>query len=106
MAKSETFNFPYYIPTPEELRAIFQKSNDFSIERKEILKTGALLNVDGHVAFVRAVLQNMLTHEFGAEITDETFDLLKKKLHTSPVSTNPSNDRTIVVVAILKRSNV
>lgn len=106
MAKSETFNFPYYIPTPEELRAILQKSNDLSIERIEILKTGVLLNVEGHMAFVRAVLQNMLTHEFGPEIVDETFDVLKKKLHASPVYANPSNDRTVVVLAILKRRNV
>ncbi|XP_042035451.1 loganic acid O-methyltransferase-like isoform X1 [Salvia splendens] len=104
--KLDAFNFPYYIPTPEEVWAILQKSNSFSIERMEILKSGTLLTVDGHVACFRAVHQNMLTHEFGAETIDESFDMLKKKLQTSPVYANPSNDKTLVVVAILKLNNV
>ena len=72
----------------------------------EILKPGTLLTVDGHVAFFRAVKQNMLTHEFGDEIIDETFNLLKKKLQSSPAYANPSNDRTVVVVVILKCNDV
>ncbi|KAL1531895.1 gibberellin A4 carboxyl methyltransferase [Salvia divinorum] len=105
-AKAETFNIPYNVPTPEELRAIFQKSSSFSIERMEIMKSGTLLNVDGHVAFFRAVHQNLLAYEFGAETIDETFDLFKKKLEASPVFADPCNDRSLVVVAILKRNDV
>ncbi|KAL1531902.1 indole-3-acetate O-methyltransferase [Salvia divinorum] len=82
--KLEAFNFPYYIPTPEQVWAILQKSNSFSIERMEIMKSGTLLTVDGHVACFRAVHQNMLTHEFGAETIDES---------------------TLVVVAVLKHKN-
>ncbi|XP_047968956.1 loganic acid O-methyltransferase-like [Salvia hispanica] len=105
-AKSETFNFPCYIPTSEELIPILQKNNSFSIERMEILKTRTLLTVDGHVAALRAVKQNILTHEFGDKIIDETFNLLKKKLQSSHAYANASNDRTIVVVVILKRNDV
>ncbi|XP_047968241.1 loganic acid O-methyltransferase-like [Salvia hispanica] len=104
--KSETFNIPYNVPTPGEVRAILQKSNSFTLERMESLKSGTLLNVDGHVAFFRAVHQNLLTYEFGAETINETFDLFKKKLQASPVYADPSNDRSLVVVAILKRNNV
>ncbi|KAL1531896.1 gibberellin A4 carboxyl methyltransferase [Salvia divinorum] len=104
--KSETFNIPYYFPAPDELRAILQKSNCFSVERTEILKNGALLDVDGHAAMFRAVHQNLLAYEFGAGIVDEAFDLLRKKLRASPVYTHPSNDKTLVVVAILKRNYV
>ncbi|KAL1531894.1 indole-3-acetate O-methyltransferase [Salvia divinorum] len=104
--KTEIFNIPYNAPIPEELRPILQKSNSFSIERMETLKSETLLNVEGQVAFFRAVHQNMLTYEFGAETIEETFDLLKKKLEASPVYADPSNDRTLVVVAILKRNNV
>ena len=104
--KLDAFNFPYYVPTPEQVWGILQKSNSFSIERMEILKSGTLLTIDGHVAFFRAAHQNMLTHEFGAEIINELFDLFKKKLQTSPVYAYPSSDRTIVVVAILKRKTV
>ena len=32
--------------------------------------------------------------------------MLKKKLQTFPVYANPSNDKSIVVVAILKHNNV
>ncbi|XP_047965575.1 loganic acid O-methyltransferase-like [Salvia hispanica] len=105
-ARSETFNFPCYTPTSEELRAMLQKSNNFNIEKMEILKTRTLLTIDGHVAFFRAVKQNMFMHEFGDEIIDETFDLLKKKLQYSLAYANPSNDKTIVVVVILKRNDV
>ena len=105
-AKSRTFNLPYYFPTAEELRAILQKSNSFSIERMEIMKSGTFLNVDGHVACLRAVHENMLTNKFGAETIDEIFDLLKKKFHASPVYADPSKDRTIMVVVILKHKNV
>ena len=72
----------------------------------EILKSGAFLNVDGHVACLRAVHENMLTNKFGAETIDEIFDLLKKKFHASPVYADPSKDRTIMIVAILKHNNV
>ena len=72
----------------------------------EILKTRTLLTVDGHVAALRAVKQNILTHEFGDKIIDETFNLLKKKLQSSHAYANASNDRTIVVVVILKRNDV
>ena len=85
--------------------AILQKSNSFRIERMEILKTRTLLTVDGHVAFFGAVKQNMLTHEFGDEIIDETFDILNEKLQISPAYANFSNDRTVVVV-VLKRNYV
>ncbi|XP_047948848.1 loganic acid O-methyltransferase-like [Salvia hispanica] len=106
VAKSRIFNLPYYFPTADELRAILQKSNIFSIERMEILKCGTFLNIDGHVACLRAVHQNMLAHKFGAETIDETFDLLKKKFYASPVYADPSKDKTIMIVAILKHNNV
>ncbi|KAG6389888.1 hypothetical protein SASPL_151363 [Salvia splendens] len=48
----DAFNFPCYIPTPEQVWAILQKSNSFSIERNEILKSGTLLTVDGHFFFM------------------------------------------------------
>lgn len=50
--------------------------------------------------------QDMLTYEFGDETINETFDLFKRRLRASLVYVDPSNDRTIVVVAILKRNNV
>ena len=102
---SRTFNLPYYFPTTEEPRAILQKSNSFIVERMEILNSGASLNVDGHVACLRAVHQNMLTHMFGAETINETFDLLLKKFQASSIYADPSSDRTVMIVAILKHKH-
>lgn len=100
------FNLPYFFPTPEEVRAVLEKSKSFSIERMEILESGSLLSIDGYVACFRAAHENMFSHKFGAETVDETFDLFKKKLQTFPVFANPSNDKSIVVAAILKHNNV
>ena len=85
---------------------MLDKSKSFSIERMEILKGRTLLDIDGYVACFRAAHQNMFTHKFRAETIDETFDLLKKKLQTFPVFANPYNDRSNVIVAILKHNNV
>ena len=52
------------------------------------------------------LMKNMFSHKFEAETVNETFDLLKKKLQTFLVFAIPSNDKSIVVVAILKHSNV
>ncbi|KAG6391644.1 hypothetical protein SASPL_149401 [Salvia splendens] len=104
--KLAKFNLPYFFPTPEEVRVVLEKSKSFSIERMEILKSAALLSIDGYVACFRAAHQNMFSHKFGAETVDEIFDLLKMKLQTFPVFANPCNDKSIVVVAILKHSNV
>ncbi|KAG6389885.1 hypothetical protein SASPL_151360 [Salvia splendens] len=102
----ETFNIPYHFATPKEIRDILEKSNSFNLERMDVLKNGTFLNVDGHVACFRAVHQNMFAHMFGAETVDETFDLLKKKLQSSPAFANPLNDRTLFIVAILKHKHV
>lgn len=102
-AKLESLNFPHYFPTPQELSAILQRSPNFSIERMEILKTETFLNAQGHTSCFRAVHQTMLTHHFGAEIVDELFDLYRKKLEASPAFSMPDNDRTIVLLTILKR---
>lgn len=101
----ESFNIPYHFATPKEVRGILEKSNGFNLERMEVLKNGTFLNVDGHVACFRAVHQNMFAHKFGDETVDETFDLLKEKLQSSPAFANPLNDRTVFVVAILKRKH-
>lgn len=105
-AEIDSFNIPHYFPTPQQLRAIMQRSCSFAIERMEVLETGALLSVEGRAACIRVVHQTMLTHHFGGEIIDELFQLYEKKLSASPVFQKPENDKTVVLLAILKRTSV
>lgn len=58
---------------PKEVRAVLERSKSFSIERMEILKSGALLSIDGYVACFRAAHENMFSHKFGAENVDKIF---------------------------------
>ncbi|KAH6827799.1 hypothetical protein C2S53_017158 [Perilla frutescens var. hirtella] len=107
-AKIDTFNIPYYFPTPQQLKAILERSNNFAIERVEILtNTGKHVNIPNiraAIASYRAVHESMLAHHFGVEIIDELFDLYEKKLAASPVLTNIDNDKTIMILAVLKRT--
>ncbi|KAG6391641.1 hypothetical protein SASPL_149398 [Salvia splendens] len=72
-------------------------------------KLGKVRDIQHSIPFSHpkgAVHQNMFTLKFGAETADETFDLLKKKLQSSPAFANPLNDRTVFIVAILKHKHV
>ncbi|KAG8366687.1 hypothetical protein BUALT_Bualt17G0105400 [Buddleja alternifolia] len=107
--KIDTFNIPHYFTTPQQLREILERSNDsFTIERMETLNNAAGKNTDGTIkaraASKRAVHERLLADHFGIEIIDELFDRYMKKLADSPVFLNPDNDKTIVILAVLKRN--
>ncbi|KAL8463482.1 hypothetical protein ACS0TY_034215 [Phlomoides rotata] len=104
--KIDTFNIPAYFTTPQQLKVILEKNNSFSIERLEILKNTGMYSrpsVDSRAASYRAVHESLFADHFGGEIIDELFALYKKKLAASPVFLNPDNDKTIMILAILKR---
>ncbi|KAL0463512.1 UNVERIFIED_CONTAM: Loganic acid O-methyltransferase [Sesamum latifolium] len=105
-AKVDSFNLPLYFTTPEQLKTILERSYSFTIERFEILNNPgkhALRSVNAHAAFYRAVIEGPLTNHFGSDIMDELFDLYMEKLAASPVFLNPDNDKSIVILAVLKR---
>ncbi|PIM99552.1 Loganate O-methyltransferase [Handroanthus impetiginosus] len=104
--KVDSFNLPYYFPTPEQLKVILIKNQSFTIERFEILNNPGkhtLASVNARAACFRAVHERLLTDHFGSAIIDELFELYTKKLEASPVFVNPDNDKTIVILAVLKR---
>ncbi|KAL8483213.1 hypothetical protein ACS0TY_026044 [Phlomoides rotata] len=105
--KLKSFNLPYYYPTPQQLKDILERSHSFSIERMEIIDNPgkhSLPSIDARAAFFRAVHERLFIDHFGDEIDiDELFDLYKKKLAASPVLVNPNNDKSIVILAMLKR---
>ncbi|KAK4409667.1 Loganic acid O-methyltransferase [Sesamum angolense] len=105
-AKVDSFNLPFYFTTPEQLKAILERSHSFNIERLEILNNPGkhtLPSVKARAAFYRAVLEGLLTDHFGSDIIDELFALYMEKLAASPVFLNPENDKSIVILAVLKR---
>ncbi|PIN26252.1 Loganate O-methyltransferase [Handroanthus impetiginosus] len=105
-AKVDSFNLPYYFPTPEQLKAILSKNQSFTIERFEIRDNPGkhtLASVNARAAFLRAVNERLVTDHFGSEIIDELFELYMEKLEASPVFLNPDNDKTIVILVVLKR---
>ncbi|GFQ06401.1 probable S-adenosylmethionine-dependent methyltransferase at5g38100 [Phtheirospermum japonicum] len=106
--KVDSFNLPFYFPTPRQLKSILEKSQiSFTIERMEILNNPGkytLLSVKARATFFRAVHERLLTHHFGSEIIDELFKLYMRKLAASPVFINPKNDKSIVILAVLKRN--
>ncbi|XP_011069731.1 probable S-adenosylmethionine-dependent methyltransferase At5g37990 [Sesamum indicum] len=107
-AKVDSFNLPYYFPTPEQLKPILERSHSFSLERLEILNNPgkhSLPSVKARAAFIRAVHEGLLADHFGSEVIDELFDLYIQKLAASPVFQNPNNDKSIVILAVLKRKS-
>ncbi|KAL7104004.1 hypothetical protein ACP275_08G216800 [Erythranthe tilingii] len=104
--KVDSFNLPYYFSTPKQLKSILERSDSFTIERMDILNNPGkhtLPTVKARAAFFRAVHERLLTHHFGSEIIDELFYLYMKKLESSPVFLNPCNDKSMVILAVLKR---
>ncbi|KAH6795827.1 hypothetical protein C2S51_036813 [Perilla frutescens var. frutescens] len=104
--KIDAFNVPFYFTTPEQLRDILQRSQSFSIERMEIVNNPGkytLPSVEARAGFYRAVLEGLLTQHFGYDIMDELFDLYINKLAASPLFLDPNNDKSIVILVVLKR---
>ncbi|KAL3618155.1 hypothetical protein CASFOL_038476 [Castilleja foliolosa] len=105
-AKLDTFNFPIYYATPQQLKAIFSSNQSFTIERMEILRNPGkhtVLDVESRAAAMRVVHGKLLTDHFGSEIVDELFKVYVEKLAATPVFENPDNDKTNVVLVVLKR---
>lgn len=109
-AKVDSFNFPFYLSTPQQLKGILGSNDSFTTERIEIIlinpETHTMSDdVNGRASFYRAVLEGMLIDHFGSEvlIIDELFNLFRNKLVASPLLLNPDNDKNILLLAILKR---
>ncbi|GFQ06400.1 probable S-adenosylmethionine-dependent methyltransferase at5g38780 [Phtheirospermum japonicum] len=107
-AKLDTFNFPFYYTTPRQLEAILKSNRSFTIERMEILNNNpgkhTLLDARARAAATKAVSGRLLTAHFGSQtITDELFELYAKKLAATPVFNSTDNDKTMVILVVLKR---
>ncbi|KAL3631382.1 hypothetical protein CASFOL_024366 [Castilleja foliolosa] len=106
-AKVDSFNFPFYFSTLQQMNAILESNQSFSIEKMEILNNPGLHTFSDPricAAGLRAVTERLLTNHFGSELNiDELFQLFMKKLEILPFFGNTENDKTIVILAVLKR---
>ncbi|KAL1531904.1 indole-3-acetate O-methyltransferase [Salvia divinorum] len=106
-AKIDSFNIPYYFPTLRQLMEIIERNPSFTVEKIETINaTGnyTFPSIHARIAFFRAAHEGMLAHHFGGEIIDDLFDQYEKKLGASPILKNVENDKTLVILAILKKN--
>ncbi|KAF8018276.1 hypothetical protein BT93_H3237 [Corymbia citriodora subsp. variegata] len=91
--KVDSFNVPYYSPSPKELQWEVQKQGSFSIDCLEVFEVDRSVfetdfdpNVvseeaaDNMVGCLRAIAQPMLVDHFGGEIINEVFKRFRAKL--------------------------
>ncbi|KAL0408927.1 UNVERIFIED_CONTAM: Loganic acid O-methyltransferase [Sesamum radiatum] len=104
--KIDSFNYSVYFPVPREFKAIIERSNNYTIERMEILDNPgkrSLTSPEERASYLRAVNEGMLVNHFGSEIIDELFDRYTNKLKASPLFSNPDSDKTIIIFVLLQR---
>ncbi|XP_011070668.1 probable S-adenosylmethionine-dependent methyltransferase At5g38780 isoform X1 [Sesamum indicum] len=107
--KIDSFNYSVYFPVPQELKAIIEKSDNYIMERMEILDNPGKRSLTGpkeRASYLRAVNEGMLVNHFGTEIMDELFDRYTKKLKASPLFSDPNSDKTILIFVLLQRKPI
>ncbi|CAA2981826.1 probable S-adenosylmethionine-dependent methyltransferase At5g37990 [Olea europaea subsp. europaea] len=106
-AKVDSFNFPLYFIIPNELKAIIERNNNFSIERMEILNNPgkhSLRSANERASYLRAVFEGLLVNHFGSGIMDELFERYANKLEESSHFLDPDNEKSIIIFVLLKRT--
>ncbi|CAI9753597.1 unnamed protein product [Fraxinus pennsylvanica] len=80
----DSFNIPAYCTCPQELEAVIQKNGCFSIERMKSLSTVIAPDTRHRPQDVslsiRAITEELIREQFGAEILDELFHLFTNKV--------------------------
>lgn len=100
--KLDSFNFPQYNPTPEELGTLIEINSCFSIERMEPLVCPAKRGSSG-IHGVRAVWEELVAGYFGSDIVDELFDRFEEKVAKSSIFLQSGNKQMIELYVLLKR---
>ncbi|KAK4423502.1 Loganic acid O-methyltransferase [Sesamum alatum] len=104
--KVDSFNIPVYLAIPQELKAIIERNDKYTIERMEVLDSPGRRNLTGprdRAAYFRAASEGMMADHFGSEIIEELFDRYTKKLAGSPLFSDPDCDKSIMIFVLLHR---
>ncbi|XP_026444826.1 inactive anthranilate O-methyltransferase 1-like [Papaver somniferum] len=92
--KSDTWNFPLYFPSLEEVKAIIQNKGSFWVNQLETFHVnwdgsdfsegGSMTDTlrSSHLIAnnIRAVSESLLTSHFGDEMINELFDRFREKI--------------------------
>ncbi|KAL9324881.1 hypothetical protein ACSQ67_005526 [Phaseolus vulgaris] len=81
----DSFNFPYYAPSPEEMKKVIEKNGRFSIERMELTDPAPWLKsmdqvIPEWILHVRAAMEPLFITHFGNQPTHQMFQRLTKHL--------------------------
>ncbi|KAL0446243.1 UNVERIFIED_CONTAM: hypothetical protein Slati_1752200 [Sesamum latifolium] len=104
-AEIDSFNLPLHHTVPQEFKVILERSNNYTLERMEILDNPEKRTLPGpkyRASFVRAVFEQLLTNHFGSEKIDELFHQYAKKIAASPMFLDPENEKTLMIFVLLK----
>ncbi|KAI4313843.1 hypothetical protein L6164_026791 [Bauhinia variegata] len=103
--KMDSFNLPVFFSTTKDLKTIFERNNDFTIERIEKLSPKSLFlpDVRMFVLHRRAVFEGLIENHFGEGIVDELFDRFMKKVVESPDIMKVTMLTLVVLFVLLKR---
>ncbi|XP_011070212.2 probable S-adenosylmethionine-dependent methyltransferase At5g37990 [Sesamum indicum] len=105
-AKVDSFNLPVHITIPQEFRAILERSDNYTIERMEIIDNPGkrtLTVPTDRASFFRAVFEQLLINHFGSEIIEELFHQYANKLAASSLFLEPKNEKSVLIFVLLKR---
>nr|XP_028948153.1 probable S-adenosylmethionine-dependent methyltransferase At5g37990 [Malus domestica] len=105
--KVDTFNFPVYYMTPQELEAAVERNEYFSLKKLETVPhiriPPTVSPSQLFVSHARAALEEVIKQQFGEEILDELFDSYLKKLEVQPSIIASATETAIIFLAVLKR---
>ncbi|KAL4568869.1 hypothetical protein LXL04_024486 [Taraxacum kok-saghyz] len=90
--KVDSFNFPRYNATREEIKNVINENGQFRIEKLQRLGAPSyvpdkLPNIHIFMSYLQTSWEGLIENHFGRGIMDEVFGLLRKKIVTSPVLT-------------------
>ncbi|XP_021675405.2 loganic acid O-methyltransferase [Hevea brasiliensis] len=100
--KVDSFNLPLYFPNPIEFKDLIAKNGSFTIERMHALELPCPEVGEG-VMHIRAILEEPIKENFGAQIIESLFNQLQNKIAENSVAFDLSYKRAFVPCAVLKR---
>ncbi|KAK1279245.1 Salicylate O-methyltransferase [Acorus gramineus] len=107
--KIDSFNFPFYTPSLDELVELIKREGTFTINRLEFLQMGSRdYDIDhgrkGHdwVKVTRAALEPMLESHFGRDIMDDFFIRIEESFNES-ISPRRNAEVNPVLVSLVRK---
>ncbi|XP_071904209.1 loganic acid O-methyltransferase-like [Coffea arabica] len=104
----DSFNLPFYYPSPSELKTLIEVNGLFEIKKIEKLdsssaKKGVQLDVDVCILHMRAVLGELVKKHFGEGVIDILFERHREKYIENPILSDERYIKDASYVVFLKR---